>query len=111
MKEAEIGGRLGAGVVGLRMASGMGSETGGGFDGAGSADGEEDGAVVEGAEDFIEVEGSFAEPADVRADLSAAFATRDGGGLFVELRIFKRRARARIAAGFEKFAVHVDDVG
>jgi len=109
VKAAEIGGRLEADVVGFGTAGGLGSETGGGFNRAGRADGQKDGAVIESEQDFVEVEGSFAEPADVRADLAAAFAARDRGRLLVELHVVERRAGARVAARFEKFTMHVDD--
>lgn len=80
MEEEAIGGRLGTEVDGSGAAGSVGGETGGGLDGAGSADGEEDGAVVESGEDFVEVEWSFAEPADVGSDFSAAGAARNLGG-------------------------------
>lgn len=112
VKDAEVGGRLGTNVIGSGVAGSVGGKAGGGLDGAGSADGEEDGGVVESGEDFVEMKRSFAEPADVRADLSAAFvATGNRGGLFVESRIVERWARTRVTAGFEEFAVHMDDMG
>ena len=66
------------------MALGVRSEAGGGFDGAGSANGEEDGAAVDGGKDAIEVERNFAEPADVWTDLGATGAARKFRGRYVE---------------------------
>ena len=77
VEDAEIGGRLGADVVGFGSTGSMSREAGRGFDRAGRANRKENAARVESGEDFVEVKGRFAEPADVRADLSAAFTARD----------------------------------
>ncbi|MGC2506889.1 MAG: hypothetical protein WA369_09535 [Candidatus Acidiferrales bacterium] len=94
----------------------MGDEAGGGFDDAGGADGDEDGAEAEGLKDFVHAERGFAEPADVRANATAAMAARELGGpslrtagKFVGIRVVEGRLFAGVAAAFEKFAVHVDD--
>jgi hypothetical protein len=50
----------------------LGNETSGGFDGAGSTDGQEHGALAERVENAVEIEGSFAKPADVRTNECAA---------------------------------------
>lgn len=74
-----VGGRFGAEVDGASVRGDLDGEAGGGMDLAGGADGEEDRAAVEFAGDLVEVERDFAEPADVRADLPAAGAARNGG--------------------------------
>lgn len=88
----------------------MSSEAGSGLDGAGSADGEEDLAIVESSKNAIEMKWSLAKPADVRPDFAAAGAQRKFGRGFVELRVVERRPRAGIAAAFEELSVHVNDV-
>lgn len=109
VKDAKIGGRLRADVISSGAACSVSGKVGGGLDGPGSADGEEERSAVEGRENLLEVKGSFAEPADVRANLAAALAAGNAVGLFVELRVFEGREGARVAAGFKKFAVHMDD--
>ena len=107
VEEVAIGGKLGPEVEGFGVTGSMRGETGGRLDGAGSADGEENGALVESGEDFVEMEWSFAKPADVGTDFSAAGTTRNFGGGFVEVGVCEGRAGARVATAFEEFAVHV----
>ena len=109
MEETEIGGRFGADVMGFGVTRSVGRKAGGGFDSAGRADGKEDRAIVESGKDFAKLERSLAEPADVRANLSAAWTARNFGGGLVESCVFERRAGACVAAGFEELAVHVQD--
>lgn len=112
VKEPQVHGGFGADVTGFGVAASMCRKACGRLDGAGSADGEEDGAVVESGVNFVHIVGNFAEPADVRTNLSATFATWESGGrLVVELSVFKGRAGTGIAAGFEEFAVHVNHAG
>jgi len=70
----------------------------------------EDGAFVECTEDAIQFERHFAEPADVRANPSAALAPGKLGWRIVGIGVMKRRSAATVAAALEKFPVHVDDV-
>ena len=111
LEHAKVDGRLGTNVIGPGATSGVRGETGGGFDCAGSADRQEDRASVEGSINLIEIVGNFTEPANVGANLRAAFATRNGGGWLVELRVIEGRTGAGFAARFEKFAVHVKHTG
>ncbi len=59
----------------------------------------------------VEVEGHFAEPADVRANPAAAFAAWNFGGRVVGAGVVKGRQAAGIATALEQLAVHVDDAG
>ena len=80
VEDVAIGWGLGADVVSFGVARGVSGKAGGGFDGAGSADGEEDRATIECRVDVIEIVRHFTEPANVRADLCAAFAAWNGVG-------------------------------
>src|ERR1700757_4649134 len=55
------------------------------------------------------MEGSFAEPADVRPDLAAAGAAGNFGWTFVEIDVIEGRKRAGVAAAFEELTVHMKD--
>ncbi len=74
------------------------------------SDSHEDGALLQRMEDAIQLEWHFAEPADVRANPTAAFASWDFGWRFVEIGVGKWSAAASVAAALEKLPVHVDDV-
>jgi hypothetical protein len=58
----------------------------------------------------IQFERHFAEPADVRANPTAAFAPRNFGWRLVEIRVVKWSAAACVAAALEKLSMHVDNV-
>jgi len=107
-EDAEVGRGLRADIVRFGVTSGMCRETGSRLDGAGSTDGKEDGAMVEGGVNLVEIIRDFTEPANVGTNLRAAVTARNGGGRLVELRVIKGRTGTGFAAGFEKFAVHVD---
>ena len=80
VEDVAIGRGLGADVVRFGVARGVSGKTGSGLDGAGSADGEEDGATVECGVDVVEIVRHFTEPADMWANLRAAFAAWNGVG-------------------------------
>jgi hypothetical protein len=69
----------------------------------------EDCAFVHSAEDAIQLERHFAEPADVRANPAAAVASGNLRWRIVGGRVVKWRSGASIAAAFEKLPVHMDD--
>ena len=104
-----VGGLFGSDVEGFGVWPGVSREAGGGFDAAGSADGEEERRFIESGENAIEVERSFAKPADVRADFATAGARGKFARGFVEFDVVERRTGAGVAAAFEEFAVHVHD--
>jgi len=104
-----VGGLLGADVDGSGAAADMGDETGRWLDDAGCSNGHEDRAFAERAKNFIEVEGHFAEPADVRTNPAAAFAPGNLGGRVERVRVIEGRAAASVAAALEKLAVHVNN--
>lgn len=91
------------------MALGASGETGGGLDGAGSADGQEDATVIECRKDAAEFIRSLAEPANMGTDFTAAGAARDFARRFVQGGVVKRRTVTGIATAFEEFTVHVND--
>jgi len=72
--------------------------------------GYEQGAGIQRSIDSIQLERHFAEPADVRANPTAASAPWEFDGRFVEIRVVKWGAATGVATAFEKLAVHVDDV-
>jgi len=109
VEEVAIGRKFRAEVEGFGAAGGMGGKTGGGLDGARGADGEENSALVERGEDFVEMEGSFAEPADVRPDLSSAGAARDFDRGFIKVGVVEGCTGTGVATALEEFAVHVED--
>ena len=86
----------------------MGNETCSRLDDAGSSNRDEDGAGVERPRDFVQVVGDFAEPADVRPNLAAAFALRNRRRRLAGFRVVEGRTIASVAAALEEFAVHVD---
>jgi hypothetical protein len=55
------------------------------------------------------MEGSFAEPADVRPDSAAAGAAGNFGGRFVEVDVIEGGKRAGVAPAFEELTVHMED--
>jgi hypothetical protein len=67
-------------------------------------------AFIQCAEDAIQLERHFAEPANVRANPSAALAPGKLGWRIIEISVFKRWSAATVAAALEEFPVHVDDV-
>lgn len=109
VEEVPVSGRFGADVKRFGATLGVCGKTCRGLDGAGSADGKKNSAVIESEKNTIEFEGSFPEPADVRADGSATGAARKFEGRLVEGRIVERRAGAGIATALEKFTMHVND--
>ena len=109
MEQKVVGGLFGSDVEGFGVGPGVSREAGGGFDAAGSADGEEERRFIESGENAIKVERSFAKPADVRADFATAGARRKFARGFVEFDVVERRTGAGVAAAFEEFAVHVHD--
>src|SRR5215469_11906841 len=80
-----VGGLFGSDIKGFGVWPGVSREAGGGFDAPGSADGEEERRFIEGGENAIELERSFAKPADVRADFATAGARGKFARGFVEL--------------------------
>jgi hypothetical protein len=64
---------------------------------------------VQSAEDAIQVERHFAEPADVRSNATSAFAPGHFGWRIVEICIVKWSAAATVATALEKLSVHVDN--
>jgi hypothetical protein len=58
----------------------------------------------------IQLERNFPEPADMRANPAAAFAPGNFSGRIVEVPVGERLAAASVAATFEEFSVHVDNV-
>jgi len=110
-EDAEVDRRFRADIVRFGVTGGVCRETGGRFDGAGSANGKEGRAMVEGGVDLVEIIRDFTKPANVWANLRAAIATGNGGGRLVELRVVKGRTGTGFAARFEKFAVHMDRTG
>lgn len=101
--------RLSPNIKGFGATPGVCGVTGGGLDGAGSADSNKNSALVHSGKTFVKLERSFAEPADVWADFSAARAARNFDRRFVEIDVGEGRKRAGVAAAFEEFAVHVKD--
>ena len=97
-------------VDGSSVTSHMRDKARGRFDHARCAHSHEDRAFVECTEDAIQLERYLAEPADVRANLAAAFATGNLRWRIVGGRVAERGSGASIAAAFKQFAVHVDDV-
>src|SRR6266576_3261579 len=85
-------------------------ETGSGFHHARGSNGHENRAFIQCAENPIQFERRFAEPADVGANPSAAFAPGNPGWRIIGARVVKRGSAARIAATLKKFPVHVDDL-
>ena len=77
------------------------------FHHARSAYSNENGASLQRVVDRVEAVGDFAEPADVRANPSAAWALRDLRRRFVGARVVKRSSVATVTAAFEKLAMHV----
>jgi hypothetical protein len=65
--------------------------------------------LIQCAIDSIQFERHLAEPADVRANPTAAFAPRNLRWRLAEVRVVKGRAAATVAAAFEEFSVHVDN--
>jgi hypothetical protein len=84
-------------------------EARGWLDHARRAYGHEDRAFAQCAEDAIQVERHFAEPADMRSNATSALAAENLGGWFVDVGVEERRSAARVAAALEEFGVHVDD--
>lgn len=103
-----IGGLFGSDIDGAGAAANSGDEAGSGFDEAGSADSDEESAVVKRLIDFWDIVGHFAKPTDVWTDLSAAVAARDRARRIVGGGILEGSSVAAIAATFEEFAVHMD---
>jgi hypothetical protein len=60
-------------------------------------------------EDAIQLERHLAEPTDVRANPTAAFAPGKAGWRIVSICVAEGCATARVAAALEEFAVHVDN--
>jgi len=87
----------------------MGAKARGWLDHARCTHSHEDGAFVYCAEDAIQFERHFAEPADVRANPSSALAAGKLRWRIVGIRVMKRCSAACVTAAFEKLAVHVDD--
>jgi hypothetical protein len=58
----------------------------------------------------LQLERDFAKPTDVRANLTAALASRNLGWRLVEIRVGKRSTAASVATALEKLSVHMDDV-
>jgi hypothetical protein len=71
--------------------------------------GHKESALIQCAIDSIQFKRHFAKPADVRANLAAAFTPGDFGWRLVEIRVVKRRAAASVAAALEKLSVHVNN--
>jgi len=92
-----------------RTTSNVSHETGGGFDHARRAHGDEILTFVQRTEDAIQFERNLAKPADVRANPTATLAPGKLRWRIVGGRVVKWRSVASIAAAFEQFAVHVDD--
>ncbi len=69
----------------------------------------QDRAFVQCFVDSIQLKRDFAEPANVRANPSAAVATRKLGWESIGVCVAERRSVAGVAAALEKLAVHVDD--
>jgi hypothetical protein len=93
-----------------RTTTDVSNEASGWLNYARCADSHEDRAFVQSAEDAIQLERHFAEPADVRANPSPAVAPGKLGWRIVGVGVAERRSGATIAAAFEEFAVHVDDI-
>jgi hypothetical protein len=100
---------LRANVDGSRVISNASDETGRGFYHAGGPDCDKKRACVERVDDLIHLKWGFAEPANVRANPTPAFASRNLGGRVVSSYVVKGHAPARVAAAFEQLAVHVND--
>src|ERR1700722_1636347 len=64
-------------------------------------DSHEERAFIQFVEDAIQLERHFAEPTDVRANPSAAFAPGKLGWRIVGGRVAERRSAARVATAFE----------
>ena len=75
-------------------------ETGGGLNGARSANGDKHAAIAESFKNAIEMEWRFTEPANVRANHSPAFAQRESCGRFINTGVVEWRFVAGIAAAF-----------
>jgi hypothetical protein len=87
----------------------MGNKAGSRLDHARRSHGYENSAGFQCLINSIQFERHFAEPANVRANPTAASATGDFGWRFVEICVVKWRAAASVATVLEKFPVHVDD--
>jgi len=87
----------------------LSNKAGSGMDLTRSSYGHKESASIECAIDSIQFKRHFAEPADVRANLAAAFTPANIGRRLVEIRVVKRRAAASVAAALEKLSVHVDN--
>jgi hypothetical protein len=88
----------------------MGNKAGSRLHHARSSYGYEHCAGVQCLIDSFQFERHLTKPADVRANPSAAFAPGDFSGWIVEICVVKRTAAARVAAAFEEFSVHVDNI-
>jgi hypothetical protein len=92
-----------------RTTTDLSDKAGGWLHHARCADSHEDRAFAQCAEDAIQLERRFAEPADVRSNATSAVAPGKLGWKIVGGRVVKWRSGASIAAAFKQFAVHVDD--
>jgi len=72
------------------------------------SDSHEDRAFIQYAEDAIQLEWHFAEPADMRANPAAAIAPGKFGWRIVGVRVTKRRSAASVTAALEEFPMHVN---
>ena len=93
-----------------RTTADLSDKAGGWLDHSRCADSHEDRAFIQNAEDAIQLERHFAEPADMWANPTAAFAPGNFHGRIVGARVVKWRSGASIAAAFEKLAVHVNQL-
>lgn len=87
----------------------MRDKAGGWLDHSRCTDSHEDRAFVQCAEDAIQLERHFAEPTDVWANPTAAFAPGKLDWRIVGVGVTKWRSAAPIATALEEFAVHMDD--
>jgi hypothetical protein len=87
----------------------LSNKTGSGLDHTRRSYGHKESTSIQCAIDSIQFKRHFAEPADVRANLAAAFTPGDFGWRLVEIRVVKRRAAASVAAALEKLSVHVNN--
>src|SRR5215470_5864770 len=84
-------------------------ETCGWFHDAGRSDGHEQCAFIEGAIYPIEVEWHFAEPADMRANVSTARTSWNLCWWLVQIPVRERWPVAGVTTAHEQMAVHVND--
>ena len=102
--------RLGADVDGTgSLLPGPVDETGGGVDGAGGADDEHQGGVVDLSADAVHLVGNLTEEDDVGTESASAGAATYIGEARVKRVVFDRRpAAVALAVSLHEFAVHVE---